>query len=417
MGSPVLALLGARYRFASGFRAGAGIGMGLTEAPGSPAIRTLVTVGYSPEPKKKTAGTPRPLDSDNDGIPDTLDKYKTEAEDYDGIQDGDGCPDADGDTDKIGDTAPDKPLTLEQVITLPAPIEFYFDTAIMRPGADVYLKQVLAVLQQHPEVLKLEIQGHTSSEGGPEYNLKLSNDRAKAVVQWLVDHGIEASRLLPRGYGLTVPLVPNDSEPNRQKNRRVQFRLLDQTPGSAPVGPGTPPATPAQPAPGTAPATPAPAGTTPAPAPAPAPAPTPAPKAAPTTPTPATTPAPKAAPTTPAPATAPKAAPTTPAPAPAPKAAPTTPVPAPAPAPKAAPTTPAPTTPAPATPAPATTPAPKAAPPTPAPATTPAPKAAPTTPAPATTPAPKAAPTTPAPATAPATTPAPKTPQPQPTKP
>jgi outer membrane protein OmpA-like peptidoglycan-associated protein len=121
------------------------------------------------------------------------------------------------------------------VITLPAPIEFKFDTAIMLPGAEIYLRQVLVVLQQHPEVQKLEIQGHTSSEGGPEYNMRLSNDRSQAVFTWLVDHGIAAQRLVPRGYGLTQPLVPNDSEPNRQKNRRVQFRLLEQTPGSAPI--------------------------------------------------------------------------------------------------------------------------------------------------------------------------------------
>jgi OmpA-OmpF porin, OOP family len=371
LGLPLLALLGARYHFEGGFRAGAGVGMGLTEAPGSPAVRALLTVGYSPEPKPPRPPRPEPiLDFDKDRIVDNLDRCPKDPEDYDGIDDGDGCPDRDSDTDKVVDTEPEpvpqKPLTLEDVVTLPAPIEFYFDTAIMRPGAEVYLVQVLEVLQRHPEVLKMECQGHTSSEGGPEYNMRLSNDRAKAVVAWLVDHGIESSRLLPKGYGLTQPLAPNDNEPNRQKNRRVQFRILEQTPGSRPIGPSPnyvpPPA--ATPAPAAAPrTTPAPAAaprTTPAPA-------TPAPAAAPrTTPAPASA-APAAAPrTTPAPAPAPAAAPrTTPAPAPAPAAAPR---PAPAPAPAAAPrTTPAPA-PAPAaaprtTPAPAPTPAPPAAPP------------------------------------------------------
>jgi uncharacterized protein (TIGR03382 family) len=238
LGSPLLALLGARYHFPSGFRAGAGVGIGLTEAPGSPAVRTLVTVGYSPEPKKPRPGSAAALeDADGDGIADNLDKCPTQPEDFDGFQDDDGCPDRDNDSDKIADRVPGPggPLTLEQVITLPAPIEFKFDTAIMLPGAEIYLRQVLVVLQQHPEVQKLEIQGHTSSEGGPEYNMRLSNDRSQAVFTWLVDHGIAAQRLVPRGYGLTQPLVPNDSEPNRQKNRRVQFRLLEQTPGSAPI--------------------------------------------------------------------------------------------------------------------------------------------------------------------------------------
>jgi flagellar motor protein MotB len=56
------------------------------------------------------------------------------------------------------------------------------------------------------------------------------------VFTWLVDHGIDAQRLVPHGYGLTQPLVPNDTEPHRQKNRRVQFRLLEQTPGSTLIG-------------------------------------------------------------------------------------------------------------------------------------------------------------------------------------
>lgn len=252
LGSPVLMMAGARYHFPSGFRAGAGVGMGLTDAPGSPAVRALLTVGYSPEPDRPrprpVADPTPPLDRDGDRILDKDDRCPTEPEDYNGFQDDDGCPD--------GPPAPDAPLTLEQVVTLPAPIEFVFDTAIMLPGGEVYLQQVLTILQNHPEVLKLEIQGHTSSEGGHEYNMGLSNARARTVYTWLVDRGIDASRLVPRGYGLTQPLAPNDTEPNRQRNRRVQFRLLEQAPGSPPIGSHPAPATPAPPAP--APATPAP---------------------------------------------------------------------------------------------------------------------------------------------------------------
>lgn len=267
LGSPVLALLGARYHFEGGMRAGAGIGMGLTEAPGSPAVRALLTVGYSPEPKRPSPPKPPPLDRDGDRIVDEMDKCPANPEDFDGFEDQDGCPEIEPVPDPIRDKPPEDPLTLEQVITLPAPIEFEYDTAIMLPGAEVYLTQVLGVLQQHPEVLKLEIQGHTSSEGGAEYNLRLSKDRAAAVVAWLVSRGIDAKRLVARGYGLTEPLMPNDSEPNRQRNRRVQFRLLEKLP--EPTSTGTPPATPAPatPAPVTpAPATPATPSATPTPA-------------------------------------------------------------------------------------------------------------------------------------------------------
>jgi OOP family OmpA-OmpF porin len=263
LGSPVLAMLGARYHFAGGLRAGAGVGMGLTDSPGSPTVRVIVTVGYSPEPTKpakpiKPEPPPPPVDRDGDRIPDRLDKCPTNPEDLNGFEDDDGCPD--------GPPDPDAPLTLEQVITLPSPIEFYFDTAIMRPGAERYLLQVLDILQKHPEVVKLEIQGHTSSEGGAAYNMRLSIARTKTVFKWLVDRGIDGNRFVPHGYGLTQPLVPNDSEPNRQRNRRVQFRLLEQLPGSPPVDslPRAPPP-PATPSPATPPpATPPPATPPPA---------------------------------------------------------------------------------------------------------------------------------------------------------
>ncbi|HEX8114737.1 MAG TPA: OmpA family protein [Kofleriaceae bacterium] len=261
LGSPILALLGARYHFAGGIRAGAGIGAGLTQAPGSPTVRVIFTVGYSPEPPR-TRLAPRPNDRDGDGIIDNLDKCPDQPEDFNGYQDDDGCPDVlETERDRIVDNppAPGEPLTLEQVITLPAPIEFKFDTAIMLPGAEIYLNQVLAILKAHPEVTKLEIQGHTSSEGGYDYNLRLSDDRAKAVYQWLVDHGIDGQRLVPKGYGLTVPLFLNDSEAHRQRNRRVQFRLIEQAPGSAPIHSlprGRPEALPGTPAPTPTPATP-----------------------------------------------------------------------------------------------------------------------------------------------------------------
>jgi cysteine-rich repeat protein len=270
MGSPILAILGGRYQFDGGIRAGAGIGAGLTAAPGSPAVRVVFTVGYSPEPARQRRLTPAVNDRDGDGIPDNLDKCPDQPEDQNGVEDEDGCPDAyDRDKDRIEDTPPPyQPETLEDVVTMPAPIEFKFDTAIMLPGAEVYLNRVLAILQKHPEVLKLEVQGHTSSEGGAEYNMRLSNARARAVFAWLVEHGIPAERLVPRGYGLTQPLFPNDSESNRQRNRRVQFRLLESVPGSDPLAP----AKPASPAPST-PAAPAPAAPV-APSPQP-PAPTP----------------------------------------------------------------------------------------------------------------------------------------------
>ena len=248
-GSPILAILGGRYHFDGGIHAGAAVGAGLTAAPGSPAVRVVFTVGYSPVPEPRRLA-PAVNDRDGDGIPDNLDKCPDKPENYNGIEDEDGCPDGyDRDKDRITDTPP-VPETLEDVVAVPAPIEFKFDTAIMLPGAEAYLARVLEILQKHTDVLKIEIQGHTSSEGGYDYNMRLSNARAHTVVQWLVDHGVAAERLVPRGYGLTQPLFPNDTEEHRQRNRRVQFRILETVPGSDPLGtpsgaqPSPPPAAP-----------------------------------------------------------------------------------------------------------------------------------------------------------------------------
>jgi cysteine-rich repeat protein len=263
IGSPILAILGGRYHFDGGIHAGAAVGAGLTAAPGSPAVRVVFTVGYSPVPEPPRRLTPTANDRDGDGIPDNLDKCPDKPEDVNGVEDDDGCPDAyDRDKDRITDTPPGVPETLEDVVTMPAPIEFKFDTAIMLPGAEAYLHRVLEILQKHTDVLKIEVQGHTSSEGGYDYNMRLSNARARTVLDWLVEHGVAADRLVPHGFGLTQPLFPNDTEEHRQRNRRVQFRILETVPGSDPLGKAPPATAPAKP-PETPDASPQPAQPTP----------------------------------------------------------------------------------------------------------------------------------------------------------
>jgi len=73
--------------------------------------------------------------------------------------------------------------------------------------------------------VKLEISAHTDDKGGDDFNLKLSDKRALSVVKYLTDKKIAAPRLIAKGYGKTKPLVPNDSDENRAKNRRVQFTV------------------------------------------------------------------------------------------------------------------------------------------------------------------------------------------------
>ena len=73
--------------------------------------------------------------------------------------------------------------------------------------------------------LKIEIEGHTDSEGTPERNQRLSDRRAQAVVDFLIKRGVDQAQLQAIGYGETRPLAPNDTTENRAKNRRIEFTV------------------------------------------------------------------------------------------------------------------------------------------------------------------------------------------------
>jgi OmpA-OmpF porin, OOP family len=102
----------------------------------------------------------------------------------------------------------------------------YFDTdkTDVKPESTATLDEVAALLKIDRS-LKLEISGHTDNTGKAEHNLKLSEGRARAVVDLLVKkYGIDAARLSSRGYGDTKSVTPNTSEEGRAKNRRVELR-------------------------------------------------------------------------------------------------------------------------------------------------------------------------------------------------
>ena len=74
--------------------------------------------------------------------------------------------------------------------------------------------------------LRLEVQGHTDDSGSPEHNARLSGDRAASVKDWLIAHGIAASRLTSKGYGATKPVADNHTPGGRAKNRRVDLARI-----------------------------------------------------------------------------------------------------------------------------------------------------------------------------------------------
>jgi outer membrane protein OmpA-like peptidoglycan-associated protein len=73
--------------------------------------------------------------------------------------------------------------------------------------------------------LKVELGGHTDSDGDDKHNMILSDNRAKAVKEWLIANGIEASRLTHQGYGETQPRVANDTPENKALNRRTEVKI------------------------------------------------------------------------------------------------------------------------------------------------------------------------------------------------
>ncbi|MDD2635247.1 MAG: OmpA family protein [Bacteroidales bacterium] len=104
-------------------------------------------------------------------------------------------------------------------------IFFDYDKATLRPESSAELDRVVNILAKQPK-LKIEISGHTDNKGGLAYNKELSKSRAKTVVDYFIDKGIEKDRLTYEGYAYEKPIADNDTDEGRQLNRRVEFKVL-----------------------------------------------------------------------------------------------------------------------------------------------------------------------------------------------
>lgn len=107
-------------------------------------------------------------------------------------------------------------------------IQFAIDKAEILPASDGLLNEVVAALQAHAEIQKLAINGHTDNDGDDKYNQGLSQRRAKAVLDWLVAHGVAAARLESKGFGESQPIADNATVAGREQNRRVEFLIVQQ---------------------------------------------------------------------------------------------------------------------------------------------------------------------------------------------
>lgn len=153
-------------------------------------------------------------DNDADGILDVEDACILDPEDFDGDRDEDGCPEEDALVRVVGDM-----IEISQQIN--------FELNASRITGDIsfeILDEVAAILITNPDI-SIRIEGHTDAQGSDSYNDRLSQGRADAVRDYLIDQGISGARLEAIGFGEQRPLSDNDTEEGRALNRRVEFHI------------------------------------------------------------------------------------------------------------------------------------------------------------------------------------------------
>ncbi|MBX3227610.1 MAG: OmpA family protein [Labilithrix sp.] len=167
----------------------------------------------SSDPKRN--GCPEDPDRDKDGVPNEQDACPDEPGKPDKDPRRNGCPQA---------------FIKDGQIKILDQVKFATNSTAIVPGKDSesILEAVKTVLDKHPEITKLRVEGHTDNRGKPAANQKLSEGRAASVVKWLVKKGIAADRLTSKGYGQDRPMSENTTEEGRRENRRVEFHIESQ---------------------------------------------------------------------------------------------------------------------------------------------------------------------------------------------
>jgi outer membrane protein OmpA-like peptidoglycan-associated protein len=217
-------------------------GAGITNGLSVPDFRALVGVRYAVG--LPTRGGQR--DSDGDGISDRQDRCPNDPEDMDGFEDRDGCPEADNDRDGIPDDDDECPDDAEEPggdrdgcpdkarvtvrkgkLVIFGKIQFASGSDHILPKSEQLVDEMARALKEHPELRRVEIQGHSDSTGDDAMNLKLSHERADSVKHALVKRGVAPGRLVPKGYGESSPIAPNETRAGRAKNRRVEFVITN----------------------------------------------------------------------------------------------------------------------------------------------------------------------------------------------
>lgn len=126
---------------------------------------------------------------------------------------------------------PEKPKRVEvkeSKIEINEKIQFAYNDSKILPASDSLLTEIADVLKANPQLTKILIEGHASSDGDDKHNMELSDKRAKAVREALVAKGVKAEVLEAKGFGETKPIASNDTDEGKEKNRRVEFTIVKQ---------------------------------------------------------------------------------------------------------------------------------------------------------------------------------------------
>jgi outer membrane protein OmpA-like peptidoglycan-associated protein len=188
-------------------------------------------------------------DNDGDGIPDAMDKCPNAPEDRDGFQDHDGCPDPDNDGDGLLDTVDKCPLEPETIngiddddgcpdkgngLVVMSPDRLETLEAIQFNGSKLarssfnLLGQIGATLRAHPRVARVRITVHVNPTRNAAADKALTEQRAKAIREWLIEWGVDPLRLQAAGFGGGKPLVPASQRGAKEINNRVELIVLER---------------------------------------------------------------------------------------------------------------------------------------------------------------------------------------------
>ena len=166
-----------------------------------------------------------PLDSDGDGVPDFLDECPRTPAGAKVLANGCALK-GDCRTPRPGEQVDANGCALDKAFILKG-VNFEYDSDRLTEDAKVILVQVAETLKAYPDV-NVEVAGHTDSMGSDPYNLGLSEKRSISVKNFLASQGVNGARLTPNGYGETQPIDSNETEPGRDKNRRVELRVIEE---------------------------------------------------------------------------------------------------------------------------------------------------------------------------------------------